>query len=129
MASAHIAMLVNVTITSYCHGWQWTTMVATKANYCNARLAMVASSYCNKIFCNHGQRTRLGGKNYILQPNRAYCNIFLSLRKGQKFVVLTCTDHCQIELAACEYGQKTCELPLAAASVQAVLPSMAASAR
>jgi len=55
MTSAHIATLVNVATTSYCHGWQRTTMVATKDNYCNTRLAMVASSYCNKIFCNHGQ--------------------------------------------------------------------------
>jgi len=68
-------------------------MVATKANYCNARLTMVASSYCKKIFCNHGQRTRFDVKNYILHPNRAYCNIFSSLRKGQKFIVVQEFDH------------------------------------
>jgi hypothetical protein len=87
VASACIATQVNGVITSSCHAWQRTTMVARKGNSCNAKLAMVANSFCNATFCDHWQRTRFGCNIYLLQPNWTYCNVFLSLRKGQNLVV------------------------------------------
>jgi hypothetical protein len=82
VASAYIATTVNVATTSYCHAWQWTTMVARNLNSCNAKLATVAIPYCNVTFCNHRQRTGFGCSIYLLQPNWAYCNIFLLLYNG-----------------------------------------------
>jgi hypothetical protein len=76
------ATTVNVATTSYCHAWQWTTMVARNANSCNTKLATVAITYCNVTFCNHWQRTRFGCNIFLLQPNWVYCNVFSSLRKG-----------------------------------------------
>jgi hypothetical protein len=63
VASACIATLVNVAITSYCHAWQQIVVVARKAISCNAKLVMVASSFCNVTICNHWQRTWFGGNN------------------------------------------------------------------
>jgi hypothetical protein len=82
VASAYISMTMNVATTSYCHAWQWTTMVARNPNTCNAKLATVAIPYCNVTFCNHWQRTWFACNFYLLQPNWAYCNIFSSLHKG-----------------------------------------------
>jgi len=76
VASAYIATIVNVAITSYCHAWQHTAMVARNSNSCNAKLATVAIPYCNMTFCNHWQWTRFGCNIYLLQPNWAYCNVF-----------------------------------------------------
>ena len=88
VASAYIATTVNIAISSYCHAWQRTPMVARNPNTCNAKLATVAIPYCNVTFCNHWQRMRFGCNIYLLQPNWAYCNVFALF-----FVTKSASDH------------------------------------
>ena len=77
---------MNVTTTSYCYVWQWTSMVAISPSSYNAKLANVAIPYCNATYCIHWQRTRFGCNMYLSQPNWVYCNVFSSLGKGQNLV-------------------------------------------
>jgi hypothetical protein len=78
MASAYIATIVNVEITSYCHARQRTAMVERNPNSCNDKLATIAIPYCNVTFCNHWQRTRFG------------CNFYFATKLGllQRFFIV-----------------------------------------